>query len=66
MMLTCAQLEEAVPHTVEYAKGSPEKIGHSVSSDFNWLPLYQMVFFYVSSVFVHIFRLFYLFIFFAA
>ena len=31
MMLTCAQLQEAVPNTVEYAKGAPEQIGHSVS-----------------------------------
>ncbi|XP_047132289.1 talin-2 isoform X2 [Hydra vulgaris] len=30
MMLTSAQLGEAVPQTVEYAKGSPENIGHSV------------------------------------
>ncbi|XP_057316525.1 talin-2-like isoform X2 [Hydractinia symbiolongicarpus] len=30
MMLTCAQLQEAIPNTVEYAKGAPEKIGHSV------------------------------------
>ena len=29
-MLTSTQLTEAVPQTVEYAKGSPENIGHSV------------------------------------
>lgn len=29
-MLTCAQLQESVPDTVDYAKGAPEKIGHSV------------------------------------
>ena len=32
MMLTCAQLQEAVPNTVEFAKTSPENIGHAVSS----------------------------------
>jgi len=30
-MLTCAQLQESVPDTVDHAKGAPEKIGHSVS-----------------------------------
>ena len=30
MMLTCAQLQESVPNTVEYAKCSPERIGHAV------------------------------------
>uniref|UniRef100_A0A7M5V5A6 Talin n=1 Tax=Clytia hemisphaerica TaxID=252671 RepID=A0A7M5V5A6_9CNID len=30
MMLTCDQLKESVPNTVEYAKGSPERIGHAV------------------------------------
>ena len=34
MMLTCAQIKEAVPNTVEYAKGDPEKIGHSVGNLF--------------------------------
>lgn len=32
MMLTCQQIKEAVPPTAEYAKGSPEKIGHAVST----------------------------------
>ena len=31
MMLTCAQLQECVPNTVEYAKCAPERIGHAVS-----------------------------------
>jgi len=31
MMLTCAQLQECVPNTVEYAKCAPERIGHTVS-----------------------------------
>ena len=30
-MLTCDQIREVTPFTVEYAKGAPEKIGHSVS-----------------------------------
>ena len=30
LMLTCAQLQESVPDTVDHAKGAPEKIGHSV------------------------------------
>ena len=34
MMLTCAQIKEAVPNTVEYAKGDSEKIGHSVRNLF--------------------------------
>ena len=31
MMLTCTQLQDSVPNTVEYAKSSPERIGHAVS-----------------------------------
>ena len=35
MMLTCTQLQESVPNTVEYAKSSPEHIGHAVSAGLN-------------------------------
>ena len=48
MMLTCTQLQESVPNTVEYAKSSPEHIGHAVSAAI--IPLFFIIIIIINTI----------------